>query len=320
MAHVTSGPSGDGAPGPSGRSVVAVVADDTPFCSTGPELLADRLFSLGASAVSELLSPDGAGLRLVADLPVSSLAALEAIGQPYEVLEVDPSWSGGWRDHAVGVPVGERLVVRPEWVDADPAHTGRVEVIVDAADSFGSGSHPTTRLCLEAVARLAGSAAPGRVLDVGSGTGVLGVAALVLGESSLTAVDVDPAAVEATRRTAELNGVADRLAEVSERSVPEVVGERGPFDIVLANLLVPIIEELGPQLATATAPGGHLVLSGLLSDAASGQVDRAIAAVGPGLDVVEVLECDGWAAVVLRAGSGAATGPGAAIGSGAAAS
>lgn len=304
MAHVTSVPSGDGAPGPegpSGRSVVAVVADDTPFCSTGPELLADRLFSLGASAVSELPSPDGAGLRLVADLPVSSIAALDALGQPYEVLEVDPSWSGGWRDHAVAVAVGERLVVRPEWVDVDPSHHGRVEVVVDAADSFGSGSHPTTRLCLEAVERLAGSGALGRVLDVGSGTGVLGVAGLLLGASSLTAVDVDPAAVEATCRTAELNGVADRLDETSERSVSQVVGERGPFDVVLANLLVPIIEELGSQLATATAPGGHLVLSGLLSDRASGQVDRAIAAVDPGLDVVEVLERDGWAAVVLRA-------------------
>ncbi|UDY37905.1 50S ribosomal protein L11 methyltransferase [Dermatobacter hominis] len=303
MAHVTPEPLGDRAQEGGARMVVAVVADDTPFCATGAELLADRLFSLGASAVSELATPDGGGLRLVADLPVGALPDLEATGQPFEVLEVDPSWSGGWRDHAVAVAVGERLVVRPAWVAPSPEHDGRIEVVVDAAASFGSGSHATTRLCLAAIESLADRSALGRVLDVGSGTGVLGAAALLLGATSLVAVDIDHAAVEATRRTAALGGVEHLVVESSVRTVADVVDEHGPFDLVLANLLVPIIEQLGPQLASAVAPGGDLVLSGLLADDATGQVDRAIAAVrgsGSELHVVARLDDDGWSAVLLH--------------------
>jgi ribosomal protein L11 methylase PrmA len=141
-----------------------------------------------------------------------------------------------------------------------------------------------------------------RVLDVGSGTGVLGVAALLLDSSaSLVAVDVDPAAIAATRRTAELNAVDERLIEVSRRSVGDVSTEHGPFDVVFANLLIPIIEELGPSLAAALAPGAHLVMSGLLSDPETGQVGRAIGAVqGARLEVAGVHEAQGWAAVVFR--------------------
>lgn len=276
------------------RVVVAVTAEDTPYCSTGVDIVADRLFGLGASAVSELPDATGSSVRLVADLPVGALTGLAESDPAFELLEVDPTWSDRWRDHASAVAVGRRLVVRPEWVahDADLAR-GRVEVLVDAADAFGSGSHPTTRLCLTAAERLV---APGdAVLDVGCGTGVLGVAALLLGAGSLVAVDVDPAAIGATLRSASLNGVADRVGEVSRRSVPDVTVDHGPFDLVLANLLIPVIETLGKDLATATATDGHLVLSGLLED----QVDRAVAAVGADREDVDVVRDDGWVAVVV---------------------
>ncbi len=337
------------------RVVVAVDAEDTPWCSTGADLVSDRLFALGASAVSELPSAEpaadggtdggtdgtagpGAGtsidtgrcsasgpaVRLVADLPAASLDELSATGWRFDVLEVDPSWNAAWRDHATAVEVGERLVLRPEWVQPDaaadgPARTGstessapatrieRIEVVLDAADAFGSGSHPTTRLCLELLERLddAGSLTGARVLDVGSGTGVLGVAALLLGAGSLVAVDVDTAAVTATSRTVELNGVADRVVEISDRPLAEAVADHGPFDVVLANLLIPIIEELGPVLAAAVAPGGALVLSGLLSEPATGQVERAVRASAAEVELVleRVQHTDGWSAVVLVAGS-----------------
>ena len=309
MEHVRGAAVGDDVQQAGDLVVVAVVADDTPFCSTGPELLADRLFALGASAVSEVPGPDG-GIRLVADLPVRSLSGLEATGQPFEVLQVDPSWASGWRDHAVAVTAGDRLVVRPEWVERSPEHVGRIEVVVDASESFGSGSHPTTRLCLAAVERIVTATPPRNVLDVGSGTGVLGVAAMLLGASSLVAIDVDPAAVVATRRTATSNGVEDRLVESSDRTVDDVVAAHGPFDLVLANLLVPIIEALGPQLASAVAPGGRLVVSGLLADEHVGQVDRAVAALaalGGRCRVEEVSTLDGWAAVVLMVAPDALT-------------
>ena len=293
------------------RVVVAVLADDTPYCATGTELLADRLFSLGASAVSEMPGDDGGRVRLVADLPVESLDRLDV---PFELLEHDPTWEDSWQDHAAAVPVGERLLLRPEWVDADvrgaaadspdPADSldsaPPIEVVLDAAHAFGSGSHPTTRLCLEAIERLGADLVGARVLDVGAGTGVLGVAALVLGAGSLVAVDIDPAAIATTRRTAELNGVTDRVIEVSSRGVAEVTAEHGPFDLVLANLLIPIIETLGPELAAAVAPGGRMILSGLLADPSTRQVQRAIDVTGLRPADAGVAELDGWAVLVDR--------------------
>lgn len=301
-----------------GQVIVAVEVEDTPWCATGSELVADRLFALGASAVSELADDDGgtSSLRLVADLPADSLDRLAAAGLRFELLEIDPTWDDGWREHARAVCVGERLVVRPEWVDPAGAADGdgdsdRVEVVVDAADSFGSGSHATTRLCLEAIERIVG---PGdRVLDIGSGTGVLGVAALLLGAETLVAIDVDPNAVAATRRTAELNGAAGQVVEASGRSVAEVAADHGPFDLVLANLLVPIIEELGPEMVRSVASGGRIVLSGLLDESGDGtpdgdavvgraaeptQVDRAIVALGPGFGAPTVERDGGWVVVL----------------------
>ena len=256
-----------GADGP--RVVVAVPVD-------GPtaDVVADELFGLGASAVSEL--DDGTGVALVADLPARAAGLLD---RPHRVLEPERDWSDGWQAHAGTVRVG-RLAVRPSWVAPDgvppegvepgvvAAGAGRgagaVEVVLDAAEAFGSGSHPTTRLCLAQVERLV---RPGdRVLDVGSGTGVLGVAALLLGAGRLTAVDIDPAAVRATAGTARLNGVGDR----TQASTTPLEQVRDRFDLVLANLLIPAIELLGTDLARVVAPGGHLVVSGVLA----GQVDR----------------------------------------------
>ena len=123
---------------------------------------------------------------------------------------------------------------------------------------------------------------------MGCGTGVLGVAALALGAGTLVAVDVDPAAVAATSRAVELNGLGDR-AQVSPTPLAEVPGR---FDLVLANLLVPIIEELGAELVAHLAPAGVLVASGVLAE----QQDRAVAALSP-LRVAQVHREDGWVAL-----------------------
>ena len=167
-------------------------------------------------------------------------------------------------------------------------HPARVVVRLEAGEAFGAGSHPSTRTCLAALEPLAPDA--GTVLDVGSGTGVLAVAALLLGAASAEAVDTDPDAVSATIRTAELNGVADRL--VVRRGTLDA--RAGPADLVVANLLLPVIEELGGVLASRVAPGGHLVLGGILER----QVERALLAVGP-LVLVATQRESGWVACVL---------------------
>jgi ribosomal protein L11 methyltransferase len=253
------------------------------------ELLADRLFALGATAVSEE-AVDG-GVRLVADLEAQGIDQLEGTGVRVQVLERQDVWTHGWREHARSWRCGQHLVLRPAWLDPEPLGPGDVEVVVEPGAAFGSGSHPTTRLCLAAVEQLV---RPGcTVLDVGSGSGVLGVAAALLGAGRVDAIDVDPDAVRATREVALMNGVGDRVA-VSSRPLAQV---EGSYDVVLANLLVPIVEDLGPDLVASLAPGGTLVLSGLLVH----HEQRALAAVAP-LVLARRDELDGWLALEARRG------------------
>ena len=287
--------------------VVEVVVDDP----AAAEIVADLLFASGASAVSELDAGSGR-TAVVADLLPDAVRELMGAGHDVRLLAVDPEWTAAWQAHAGVVEVGEQLAIRPDWVDADGTDAGRTEVVLDAANAFGSGSHATTRLCLAAMEDLVAELPAGSsVLDVGCGTGVLGVAALLLGAGSLVAVDIEPDAVAATRRTAGLNDVSDRLVEVSDRSVAMVVEEHGPFDLVLANLLIPIVEDLGTDLVAALAPGGSLVVSGLLADdihvdgavgdpGVRGQVRRATHALGADVEIVRTLESEGWAALVAR--------------------
>ena len=273
---------------------VTVTADEA-------ELAADRLFVAGASAVSELARDDGA-VDLLADPDAAELPALEAhFGHGALQRVTDPDGGSSWQDHAEVIVVGDRLVVRPEWIPASPLAPDVLEVVVAAAEAFGSGAHPTTRMCLELVEALVTEAAVTeaavaegvRVLDVGSGSGVLAVAAALLGAGEVRCHDIAPEALDATARSAASSGVADRVrvsAEPVERSDLD-----GVFDLVLANLLVPIIEELGTTLRTAVAPGGHLVISGVLVD----QRERAVAACAP-LVVVDERRDGEWLALVLR--------------------
>ena len=254
------------------------------------ELVSDQLFALGASAVSER-AVDDRRVVLVADVDPSRLVGT---GWDVRVLDDDPGWHTAWHDSARAWTCGDRLEVRPHWVDpAGTPATGdsepdRVQVVLDPGSAFGAGSHPTTRLCLAALEPLAPDATS--VLDVGCGTGVLGVAALLLGARRLTAIDVDPAAVEATERAVALNGVTTR-AHVSATALEHVPGS---FDLVLANLLLPVVEQLGADLERHLAPGGSMVVSGVLS----GQLDRAVAALAP--LVVQSVRHDGdWVAAVL---------------------
>lgn len=231
------------------------------------DVVADQLFGMGANAVSEEhLEVDGVqAVRLVAD-PDPELLATSGIH---------------WRRHdpVPPVPVAPRSSIE----------VAGVAIHVDSAGAFGSGSHVTTRLCIDLVPAVVTPGAS--VLDVGSGSGVLGVAAAVLGAAHVVSIDIDPAAAAATVRTSALNTVSD-LVVASTTPVGEV---EGTFDVVFANLLIPIIEELGSELVGHLASGGHLVVSGILAD----QEDRATAALLP-LVLERRVESDGWVALVLR--------------------
>jgi ribosomal protein L11 methyltransferase len=252
------------------------------------ELLADELFGLGATAVFERPGPDGA-VTLVADLGPEQFERLRNVHPRARVLGAEPAWDHGWRQHARAWRCGERIVLRPTWVDPAPVEPGELEVLVEPGGAFGSGSHPTTRLCVAAVERLV---RPGdRVLDVGCGTGVLGVVAAMLGATHVDAVDIDPEAVRATSEVARINSVGSRVSA----SLTPIGQLTDRYDLVVANLLLPVIEDLGRELVERVAPGGTLVVSGLLVE----QIGRTTSALAP-LVSVDQLGDGQWVALLCR--------------------
>ena len=170
----------------------------------------------------------------------------------------DRDWNAEWEAGLQPIEAGP-FVVAPSWTEVPTPLAGRRVLRIDPKMAFGTGYHETTRIVL----RLLAEAEPrGRVLDVGTGTGVLAIAALVLGADSAVGVDVDPWSVTNGRDNAALNDVGDRF-EVREGSL-EVVPERG-FDVVVANIIRSILEPLIPGLIERAAPDAPLVLSGLLT-------------------------------------------------------
>jgi len=170
-------------------------------------------------------------------------------------------WAEGWKQHFSATRFGKRLVVRPTWEDGEDA-AGDIIVRLDPGMAFGTGSHETTRLCLQALADLYDSAPRPRLLDVGTGSGILAIAAVKLGATTVIANDIDPEACTVARENAALNGVADRVA-ICETPLEEI---GGAFDVVIANILAEENVRLAEHLCARVAPGGSLLLSGILRE------------------------------------------------------
>jgi ribosomal protein L11 methyltransferase len=216
----------------------------------------------------------------------------------------DEDWSQAWRAGLDAVRVGERLVVRPSWIDASLA-PGEVELVIDPGQAFGTGGHASTRLALEWIEALSREAVLGpdvRVLDVGTGTGVLALAALALGAGFAVGFDVDPLSGESARRWAERNDLAGRLA-IFVGPLDAIAGAE--FDLVFANLLKRELLPLAGALAAATRPAGLAVVSGLLA----GEHDVARAALArAGFETLRQRSAadangDEWISLLMRRGA-----------------
>jgi ribosomal protein L11 methyltransferase len=250
------------------------------------ELAADALWQAGPTAVSEVPARPGK-VRLIAD--VADVARIPG-SWPVQVVEPDDAAHlDAWRAWAVPQRAGRRLLLQPAWLPLEGVGPDDLVVRLDPGRSFGSGSHPSTRLVL---AVLEDELRAGdRVLDVGCGSGVLAVAACLLGAAGATAIDVDPGAPEVTRRNAAANGVA-ALVDASRTPVEAVPGT---FDVVLANIGVRVLRELARPVRARVAPGGLFVLAGLLE----AQADELLLDYEPCVEVGR-RSAEGWTALVLR--------------------
>jgi len=228
------------------------------------------LFEAGATGVEERQSdlapmpgvpqPGAGRVLLVAYFPGREAAesAARDLGVPASLEPVEArDWGEEWKKGLAPFAVG-RVFVRPSWVVADPP-SGTVEVVLDPGMAFGTGTHPTTALCLSAVDDFLRRCPGASVLDVGTGSGLLAIAARKLGGGRVAALDNDPVAIRVAAENAARNGTA---LELGGWTLDEL---RGTFDLVVANILANVLVELSPDLSRRLAPGGELVLAGLLA-------------------------------------------------------
>lgn len=193
-------------------------------------------------------------------------AAFPAAAAPYRVVARErpvEDWQAGWRVHFSPTPVGSSLMVCPPWqVPAAQQLGGRTPLLIDPGQGFGTGSHPSTALALELLEAALGAGAPaGRMLDVGIGSGILAIAARLMGVAEPYGLDLDGRVMAEVRRNWALNGLGPPPRLV--RGGPGCL--RGAFPLVAANLTAPILLEQRKALARLTAPAGWLILSGILA-------------------------------------------------------
>ncbi len=200
----------------------------------------------------------------------------------------DEDWSRKWLDRFQPMQFGERLWICPRQLE--PPDPDAVNLRLDPGLAFGTGSHPTTAMCLrflDSMTTLTGK----RVLDFGCGSGVLAIAALLLGAESACCVDIDPQAHDATRSNADINGVLNRVSLSSADQL-----EDNSFDLVIANILAGPLTDLAGDLCRWLKPGGEIILSGILGD----QADKVQSAYQPWCTGFETANEEDWIRITAR--------------------
>jgi ribosomal protein L11 methyltransferase len=220
------------------------------------------------------------------------LGEIDAVvaGRPIEVssTEIPDDWADRWRDFHKPLLVGDRLWLRPSW---EPEREGTIDLVVDPGQAFGTGAHPTTRLCLEYLLELADAGeAEGPLVDLGTGSGVLAIAAAKLGWSPVTGYDHEPAAIEASAVNASINGVELDLHRMNLReSLPDLA------PTVAANMTSPILKAVAGHLDSELPT--VLVLSGILPN----ELDEVAESFAPsGFSEQDRRQSGDWAALLLR--------------------
>ena len=261
--------------------------------------IVEELVRMGSPSVRELdgeveaylPEPDRDAVEAVVNVErrLAAAAGLDAVRVTWR-FEKAQDWSRIWREGLRARRVGDRIWVTPSW-DVDAADAAGIVIVVDPAMAFGTGEHGTTRGCLRLLQQTVHDG--DRALDVGTGTGVLAVAAAKLGAASVHAVDNDPEAIENAEGTIAQNGVADRVT-LETRGVDDAWLREQPaaWDLIIANVLSGVLTPLLPAFLAAMRPDARLILSGILQAEARAIVEAA-RAVGLRLEV-EDREDEWW--------------------------
>jgi len=197
----------------------------------------------------------------------------------------EEDWATAWKAYFKPIPIGRRIVITPPW-ESPELNAEQIAVVVDPGMAFGTGSHPTTQLCLAAIDEFL---KPGdSVADLGTGSGILAIAAKLLGADKVAGSDIDPLAVKIAQDNSEVNGVQ------IDFTIEAPVGE---YDIVVANILADVILDLKETLINLTKPSGVLIVSGII-DTRSGDVLRGLSDAG--LELIEERAQSEWRAIIFR--------------------
>ena len=207
-----------------------------------------------------------------------------------EVNEED--WATAWKKYYHPVKISERFTIVPTWEDYTPVSTDELIIELDPGMAFGTGTHPTTVMCLQALEKVVKQG--DSVVDVGTGSGVLSVGAALLGASQVHALDLDLVAVNAAKENVELNKV-DHVVEVFHGNLLDTVKE--PADVVVANILAEIIMTFTDDAFSIVKPGGYFVTSGIIG---AKKEDVKNALIASGFDIEEVLMMEDWVAIIAK--------------------
>lgn len=231
------------------------------------------------------------------DNPAESVAFLSeryrAAGIPFEVTVgvcLEKDWANNWKQYFHPIAVGEKLLIQPVW-DSTEQTQGRTSLFLEPGIAFGTGAHETTRLCLELIERYL--PAGGRVLDVGCGSGILSVAALLLGASQAVGVDIDDAAVRTARENARRNGVEGQFTGLCGSLTERVSGR---YELVAANIVADVILDLNQGIVDYLVPGGMYLMSGIIDL----REQEVLDSLKDRFEVIEIRRDRGWSAIAAR--------------------
>lgn len=233
-----------------------------------------------------------------ADRPALALRrAVEGALDDVEIVSVadyaDRSWETAWMDYFEAIELSPRVSVGPPW-DEPAAPDDGLAIIIEPGMAFGTGSHETTQLCARMVDALVGDGDVETVLDVGCGSAILSMIAAGLGARRVVGIDIEDRAIEAAKANIDENGFSPAQIELSTRPIEQI---SETFDLVIANILAPILLDLRPHLLDAVAPGGDLLLSGIADD----QLDDLRAAFDePAFTEIDSDAQGEWTALHLR--------------------